>query len=365
MINYYQPFLLPFLTHKPYRLPTRVRRTYFLSFEDGLWVLLKKQHIPTGSKILVPDFYCMDVINNIRSHGYTPVFYHLDDQLTILNEKFDAYIQKHAPRVIIIFHACGITRISQKQIESLCKVRPNTLVIEDDVHKLINPKTITLRQPNHFIMDSLRKVSPLPGSFLYQSNLSTPIRPDAIHHEWKYSLSVHITYLYFRTIFIVGTIFQNAHIIQYAHEKTLKIHDDIVGDSDGGYAGALFIPYIHAFIHFDKIQQLKYSQVRLYERHLKDVLKTSPLWYQFHIPDSQKKDLHVFPLGINKNTNSICKKIESYLHTHGIVVWFKFPDSPWSKKRGILFLPLGFHISHDDIKHIIRTLSQIPADILK
>ncbi len=357
MINYYQPFLLPFLTHKPYRLPPHVRRTYFLSFEDGLWVLLKKQRIPKGSKILIPDFYCTDVIDNIRSHGYTPVFYQLDDQLTISKENLDTFIQKHAPHVIVIFHACGITRITKQHIESLCEAHQDTLVIEDAVHKLIDPETISLRHPNHFLMDSLRKVSPLPGSFLYQSDLSAPIRPDAIRHEWRYSLSVHITFWFFRTIFVMGTIFHNTHIIRYAHEKTLKIHDDIVGDSDGGYTGFSLIPHIHAFIDFGKIQRLKSSQVEMYEKSIKDVAKESPLWYQFHIADDQKKDLHVFPLGIKgKNINEMYKKIESYLHANGIVVWFKFPDALWCKHRGILFLPLGFHISDTHIRYIATIL---------
>lgn len=366
MINYYQPFLLPFLTHKPYRLPANTRRTYFLSFEDGLWVLLKKYRIPKKSTILIPDFYCTDVVDNIRSHGYTPVFYPLDDQLAISKEKLDRYIQQHIPHVIIIFHACGITRISQEYISSLCDTHADTLVIEDAVHKLVAPNTISLRQTNHYLMDSLRKVSPLPGSFLYQNGKAPSVRPDATIREWRYSLSVHITFWFFRTIFVMGTILHNARLIQFAHEKTLKIHDDIVGDSDGGYAGFTLIPHIHAFIDFEKIQQLKYTQVQLYEHYLDDVLKTSPLWYRIYIPDNQKKDLHVFPVGIKKkNVNSIFSRIEAYLHAHNIIVWFKFPDSSWSAHRGILFLPLGFHISHSDIKQTAHRLSEISSQLHK
>ena len=357
MINYYQPFLLPFLKHTPYRLPVTVRRTYFLSFEDGLWVLLKKMRIPKGSTILIPDFYCTDVVDNIRTHGFIPVLYPLDDQLSIADKKLTDCIRKHAPSVIIIFHACGIRRITRQKIESLCAEYPDTLILEDSVHRLLNPNTISLTHPNHYIMDSLRKVSPLPGSFLYQNISSPVIRPDAIRHEWRYTFFVHLTFWFFRTVFIVGTLLHNGHVVRYAHEKTLKVHDDIVGDSDGGYTGFSLIPHIHAFIDFEKIQRLKETQVRLYETYMPDVLKSSPSWYQFQIADDQKKELHVYPIGLKKfDAEDISGRIESYLHKHGIIVWFKFPDALWCRKNGILFLPLGFHISPKHIRHIMNII---------
>lgn len=357
MINYYQPFLLPFLTYKPYRRIHGMRRSYFLSFEDGLWVLLKKRKIPKGSCILIPDFYCVDVVDNIRSHGYMPIAYPLDDQFTISDHNLERHIRTHKPKVLIIFHACGITRISRKRIEKFCASYPDILFVEDAVHMLVNPQNMLLTHSNHYLMDSLRKVSPLPGSFLYQNTASPHIHPDTIRREWKYALSVHVTFIFFRAVFILGTLLHNAQIIRYAHEKTLKIHDDIVGDSDGGYMGSAMIPHIHTFINFGKIQHLKYTQTTLYEKYMAGLLKKSPLWYRFRIPEKQKKDLHVYPIGLKKgNMSDIFSRIESYLHSQGVIVWFKFPESEWSKTRGVLFLPLGFHIKPKHIVYIMNIL---------
>lgn len=364
MINYYQPFLLPFLGPRSYRMPENVHRTYFLSFEDSLWVLLKQRHIPKRAIILIPDFYCMDVVDNIRAHGYSPVFYPLDSQLRITPQKLNSLIKKHAPGVTIIFHACGITRISDLTIAGLCTGYPDMLVIEDAVHKLIHPETVTLTHPNHYLIDSLRKVSPLPGSFLYQTSGSKPITPDVTYKEWWYSLSVHVYFRLFRAIFVLGNIFHNTYLIRYAHEKTLRAHDDIVGDSDGGYTGMTLVPHIHAYFNFEKIQKQKYAQTRFYEMYLEKVITDSPLWYRIRITEEQKENLHVFPIGIKSpNTRVMFKRIETYLHQRGIVVWFKFPDSAWSNERGILFLPLGFHITNRDIDHIMATLRIMPMPV--
>lgn len=357
MINYYQPFLLPFLKPTSYRMPKNIRRTYFLSFEDGLWVILKKRNIPKGAVILIPDFYCMDVVDNIHAHGYTPVMYTLNSQLEIPIDELNQYIKQNSPRVIIIFHACGISRLTNNDIQTICASYPDTLVLEDAVHKLIDPQTLSLIHPNHYCMDSLRKVLPLPGSFLYQRTDSISITPDSIHREWGYQISVHMHFWLFRTVFIIGTLMKSSRIIQFAHEKTLKAHDDIVGDSDGGYTGVTLIPHIHAHLNFKKIQQLKHIQIELYEQYLDKILTKNSSWYRIRIPEEQKKDLHVFPIGISKNNDPfLFQHIEKYLHARGVIVWFKFPDSPWSKHNGILFLPLGFHIKKKDIYYIMETL---------
>lgn len=364
MINYYQPFLLPFLTHKHYRLPGHVRRTYFLSFEDGLWVLLKKKRIPKGSNILIPDFFCTDVINNIRLHGYIPVFYPVDEQLAISKEKLDTYIGQYTPRVIIIFHACGITRIFPAHIFNICTTYSGVLVIEDAVHTLIDPETISISHPNHYIMDSLRKVSPLPGSFLYQHKQSSDISPDALHHEWRYFLSAHWKFFLFRIVFVLGTLIHNTSLVRYAHKISLRAHDDVIGDSNGGYAGIPWVPHIHTHFNFEKIQKRKYTQTLLYEKYLSQMLPDHPEWYQIEIPETEKKYLHVFPIGFRGSTTAF-SSTETYLHSRGIIVWFKFPDSLWSRHRGILFLPLGFHITNNNIKYSMDTLTSIPQKILK
>lgn len=360
MINYYQPYLLPFLTLTPHTLPGDLRRTYFLSFEDALWVLLKNKNIPKHSVILVPDFYCMDVIINIRNHGFRPVYYPVDDNFQINATALNARIRTHAPAVVILFHACGLPCMDASGIKQLVNSNKDITVIEDAVHRLIEPDKVNLFGDNHYLIDSLRKVSPVPGSYIYWKAGSADIAPDNNSSEWKYLFSVHAWYLYFRALFMAATLMHNPKLILYAHERTLKAHDDIVGDSNGGYAGNPLIPHIHKHFHFAKVQKRKRHQVELYEKLLKSAYHNNAHWYPIAIPGTAKQELHVYPVGFRHHKNSqTLKNIEKELHDKNILVWFKFPDALWSKKRAVLFLPLGFHIRDRDIHYIARSLGEI------
>lgn len=358
MINYYQPFLLPFLRAKQYRLPGTIRQTLFLSFEDALWALLSARDIPKGSTVLIPDFYCIDVVKNIRNHGYNVEFYPLNDTLRITSDKLDRYINKHSPAVLILFHACGIRMRTVSQIKAMTKMYPSLMIIEDAVHLLINPETITLVSDNHYLIDSLRKVSPLYGSFLYSTSSQMPIRPKNIHFEWKYYLSAVFWYIVFRVLLVSGMAAKNSGLVRFSHEKILKRHDDIIGDSMHGYAGIWVTQFLHKHLDFTKISRKKTEQILQYEQLASTLLTTHPSWYTLHI--EHKGQMHVFPLAFrDKRAEIIRTKIQFALHKNHLPVWFKYPDSPWGKHRSALFLPLGFHIRPKDIHTIISTLASI------
>jgi hypothetical protein len=135
----------------------------------------------------------------------------------------------------------------------------------------------------------------------------------------------------------------------------LKKHDDIIGDSRVPYAGFPFILNIFDRFNFHKVETRKTQQVRLYEKYLKPIFTTYP-FYKIRISKEDYGKLHVYPLGYSVTPNT---QLEHYLYKKGIVVWFKFPDSKWSKKRGVLFLPLGFHITEPDIEYMGETLREL------
>lgn len=362
MINYYQPFLLPFLRRKRYRLPSHIRQTYFVSFEDALWVLLRTKHIAKGSTVLIPDFYCTDVVDNIQHHGYAVVRYKVDRNFATSKAKLTSYIDKYRPSVVILFHACGLPALSNAHMASIISTYTNVLFIEDTVHRLTNPQDIHIYGTNHVMIDSLRKVSPLPGSFLYQARSDAEVLPDRITREWQYVVSSFALYTVFRFCFVTGTVLSWPALIRFAHTVLLKRHDDVIGDSIGGYPGHPIIPKIHAHIHFAKVRAFKERQVLLYMSLLQPFLRTHRDW---SIPSIDRKiygDLHVFPLILSgSDAPIIYKQIETYLLHHGIVCWFKFPDAPWSRNHLVLFLPLGFHIGNRHIHSIARVLSALPA----
>src|SRR3989344_8457166 len=177
MINYYQPWLYPFLKFSKTSISPRVKRFFYHSFEDALWDLLKNKKIPRGSLFLIPDFYCGDVLENIRLHGYKFIHYPLDKNFQIKVSKFSKILKKHPPDAVVIFHACGITSRLLSDLSWIKVLDKKTLLIEDSVHRVINPSKLKLVSDSHFIIDSLRKISPLYGSSMYGTKKGMSFEP--------------------------------------------------------------------------------------------------------------------------------------------------------------------------------------------
>lgn len=354
MIDHYQPFLLPFLQFRKNRLTIGIKRYYYYSFEDGLWDLLKNKHIPKGATVLIPNFYCMDVVANIRSHGWTVEYYPLDTNFQISSLTFQTYIKKYNPSVVIVFHAVGITSnliLNRTWTKILDK---KTIIIEDNVHRLVNTETVTVPQHNWFILDSLRKVSPLYGSYLYGKNSDMSFIQTNFKFNVVYVFSSLLLFLFFRITLLLGHSFHSSFLIWFAHKKILSAHDEIIGDSIIPYRGLPFFSYIHSYFNCNKIAKLKMLQVALYEF----LLWRRPLknFHRIKIPVTDFPFLHAYPISMNK---TISASVHTTLHKRHVSVWEKFPDSPWSKSRSVTLLPLGFHINTYNIRNICSVLCSL------
>ncbi|HKY74466.1 MAG TPA: hypothetical protein VJ246_04100 [Patescibacteria group bacterium] len=343
MITYYQPLSRSFFQSKPDTIALGVKRYYYGSFEDGLWDLLQNKEVPVNAVILIPSFYCMDVAENMRSHGYIPTFYDLDKHFQVSAKNLLRSISRHKPAVVVLFHACGISlRILQNKqvVQSIAK---KALVIEDGVHRLIKPSTVRLLHDNHFLMDSLRKVSPLPGSFLYGTTRGLSYQQTS-RVVGCYSFMGWFLYLLFRLTFEIGHHFRSATTLSFAHERILKAHDNLIGNHILGHKGLPLVSSLQKYVHFSSIEQKKHRQVLLYEKELYATTLRDSI-YRISIQQSDYKKLHVFPVGLIRASTKLLKQLQKI----GVVAWYKFDDCPWSKKRNVLFLPLGFHVKNEDI----------------
>ncbi len=340
MFTYYQPWLLPFLKFGTKSLPKNIKQTYYYSFEDGLWDLLRHNYPNKKVNFLVPDFYCSDVLDNIRRHGHDYIYYQLDKNFQITTDKLRRYLWLYQPDIVIIFHACGITSQLFLNKSWMADLPKESTVIEDSVHRLVNPEKIKLLNTNHLVMDSLRKVSPIPGSRMFGN---VDFIPDRIYN--LYFIKSSILYILFR-------IFLNLGFTNFAHQNLLGKHDDIIGDEYSSQTGLSIFKFLLAHLDYEKIESLKHSQIALYEKYLKPVYKNK-FYYHIKFPKSDYKYLHVYPLGVVTDPQ---EKLVTYLHQQKILVWYKFTDSPWSTTRRVLFLPLGFHINESKIKAISSAL---------
>lgn len=354
MISYYQPHLLPFLSYHKLNLPNHVSRFHYLSWEDALWDILPQLGVRPGHTILLPDFYCLDVLVNIKLHGYKVQNYPLDHNFQVSAKVLLNLYNRIKPAVVIIFHAGGITSNIIRNQRLVDKLTRESVLIEDLVHKIVDPSKIHKLHGRHLLMDSLRKNLPLPGAFAYMSNeLGTKISPPKINSP-LYVLRVALFYYLYRTFLSLGSLFRNPILVAFAHNKVLMIHDEVVGDSQQGNQGLPWVPFVHSFIDYSKIRNHKTNQVKVYLILTKHLPSISKLVYVPFISKEDMGELRAFPLVIS---GALASTVEKALNP--INVWTQFGDSIWSQEKKAFHLPLGFHITRKDQENIVSIISQI------
>jgi hypothetical protein len=350
MLNYYQPHLLPFLKFRSNPLPDGVACLYYHSFEDGLWDLIRNFYPGKKLHFLVPDFYCSDVLDNIRSRGHKYTYYPLDENFQISSSQFKKYLWLFKPDIVVIFHACGITSGLAGDTSWLSDLPETSLVLEDSVHLLVDPSKLKFWGDRHFVMDSLRKVSPLPGSRIFGRKKVLELGGAKNSFVSGYFLSSVFFYLAFRTVLGIGFLLNSSRIVAYSHECILRKHDDIIGDNLIPQGGLGFFRFLFNRFDYRKVGKIKQIQVEAYQQVLAPLFN-SPGFYRIDIPVSDYSALHVYPVGVMGKPD---EKLIKFFHSRGLPVWFKFTDTPWSQSRGVLFFPLGFHVSVKAINNLIK-----------
>jgi len=328
-----------------------VKRYYYWSWEDGLWDLLKKKHVEKGSTILVPDFYCQDVIDNIRLHGYIVSLYKLDQHFQIKKQALLGSLHRHHPAVVIVFHAAGIASTVIGKSSLIHKITKKALLIEDCVHQMLDPQTVKPVNERHFLMDSLRKVTPLYGSFLYGTKKGMQFTQTKNFLSW-YTVRTTLLYLLFRLTLVAAYVVNKPTLAVFAHKRILKNHDDIVGDTDA-HRGIWMIAWMSQWLNREALERVKREQVKQYEHMLHPLYTRASPFYRIGMKRSDHGKLHVYPVGMKGKAD---ETLLSYLKKKNIVVWSKFTDSQWAKKRDVLFFPLGFHMNKEKIKKISKAL---------
>lgn len=316
------------------KIPMDLRRLFYLSWEDAFWDLLDKKHISKKSRILLPDLWCKDVVLNIKKRGYKVFYYHFNNDLSCDKIDFLAKVKEYKPQVVIVFHPVGIKSNLFKNRNWINRLPDDVLLIEDSVHKIVNPNSIRIYKKNHFVIDSLRKVIPLQGSNLYGRKGDLDFNGPSHSQSFIYSIKVHL--LWFLMI-----VAWNIGLYKFA-EKLMIIGYDLIGDSEEPARGFVLFRFLFEFIDYDKIYKAKKRQIKIYNNHLKSTVK---------LDKSDWQEMRGYPLVLN---NISAKRILKYLRAHNLTVRFELNESRWTRKRKLVYLPLGPFINDDQIGYISR-----------
>lgn len=365
MLPIQPPFISLYFTNifKPKnKSDVNYHETFFLSWEDALWQLLKNHRVPKGSKVLIPSYYCWDVVKNMQAHGLEYVSYEINKDLQPNSDHFLLQLKKYQPSVVIILHSVGIENNLFKNIKWLDSFAENTILIEDSVHRVIDPKELKFISQNHFIIDSLRKVVPIQVSRVFSQRR---VAGSTFNNSFKttfYRIKVLFWWATMQ-LFLIIVYKSRSKLIQRCGnllaEKAMKIGYEIIGDHSDSSPAPKLMQFLSNNLNIELIQKTKVKQTELYEKLLAEVFGGSGF---FKIPfnDSDKKQLRGFPLGIELN---IADNLLTHLRTSNIFLLFELNDSPWSTKQKIIYLPMGLHVSNKNIQYITETINLFKKSI--
>ena len=343
-----QPVLsFGYFKFKKNKIPRNIRRLFYLSWEDAFWDILLKKKVPKGSFILLPDFFCKDVEENIKSHGYKVSHYPIKKNLDADKKSFIEKIRQVKPEVVVIFHTNGIKSKLFENCEWLARVTHDIILIEDSVHKIIDPEKINIIKKDHFVINSLRKVVPLQGSELFGDREDLDFSTPSFVQSFRYRLKVYFLWV----LTILGWSLVNilpgrlSKKFGLAAEKLMLAGYNLIGDSilpaKGGPGG-----FLSRRVNFEKIEKVKRHQVDTYERLLADLL---PL--KLFITVEDKGSMRGFPLILPKNR---ANGILEFIRSKGLLVRFELDDSVWARNQKIIYLPLGIHMTQRKVEEVCR-----------
>ena len=346
------PFSWKFFCTHALRVTNGVVQTYWQSFEDALWEILA-QKVQKDAVVLIPDFYCVDVIQNIEAHGYVVKLYACDANLQPNPRAFETARKRYRPQVIVLFHPVGIENVLLNNRAEVQRLASSALIIEDCVHRVIDSSKVCLLHQNHIIIDSLRKVTPLQGSFSYSLFSISSRNGEAQRIVDR--LYTSILFFAFQFLYALGRGMRSNTLVRTAHERILKTHDAFVGDARVGLQGFQFVSkYLAQHLNHQLISNTKSEQVSHYYEQFREKGLKDP-WYLITVSKEEWGRLHAFPIGF-RGSERECAQMQKKIFSLAPLYW-KFPDCAWSKNRRVLFLPLGLHVSDKEIDEMTSYFS--------
>lgn len=341
-----QPFaLLKYLSFKKRETRKNINCKYFLSWEDALWVLLSAKKVPQGSKILLPSFFCPHVVRNMEAHNLNCVFYKVDKSLQITSAEFSQIIDKEMPNIIVILNAVGIKNpLLSTDTKWLSKMHDKTILIEDCVHQVLETKNIKLLHPNHYLIDSWRKVLPLQGSAL----CSAPENLNFIFSKSNKGISYQLRVFYWWLLMQFGW-----HLKLYKlGEKAMLKGYDVIGDFPLGATNFNFFNYLHSLVDFERLKKIKTKQVERYEKFLATLFEKQGFFKPAYT-ESDKGELRGFPLGLE---NTVAPAFLKAIRQKKLLLRFELEGSLWSQNQKLIYLPLGPEVDFGKQKKLCELL---------
>ena len=315
----------------------------YLSFEDALWDFLRHKITP-GSTLLFPDFFCVDVWENCKNHGYLVETYPVNERFEASIRFLEERISQYSPSVVFIFHPFGIDQTPT--LEYLASYYPG-YIIEDCVHCILELNKLIFLSDKHIIIDSIRKLTPLPGSYIYAKKGTLDYTPQIQTVDTLRDKQLALNFWNEFQILLDTRDFSKAML---AYEL-LNSGDNLIGDSSLSITLNTNLELSRNDLNLPLIQAVRVEQVRLYEDYLADILTDTRFVLPRPYCELDILNLAFYPIILISDYAFLLKE---YLLQNEIQTFVEFSDCPWAINKNVLCLPLGPHVQSYAIPLICR-----------
>ncbi|MFA6322854.1 MAG: hypothetical protein WCX71_05305 [Candidatus Buchananbacteria bacterium] len=355
IIGFYQPLIF-----QPYAFFQKnyfKKKNFFLSFADALVCLIKQLPGITGQdNILLPNFYCPDTLNFISHYGRL-IFYKVNSDFSIDKENYFEQIAKFNPKIIINYCFTGFELTLEEKTRLLQTIKPDTIIIDDFAHRIIEPEKIDYLNNNHFIIDSIRKHSPVLGSHLLGQKFLCQNKNVAGLNLYK--LKAHFWQLIKGALELGSYLFRSVFLNDLS-EKAFLIHDEIIGNNPQATGGSWLSFLIYNLIDRKKLKA-HYHQIAMYYNQKLSETKNA-LIYNLDSKIIKKSELNYYPLFVN---NKIKFDLLQYLREKNIfadILWpaeeVKNQELNYGLYDSFIIFPLNYLINKDDIDYLAKNIDE-------
>jgi hypothetical protein len=322
---------------------------FFLSFEDALWAVLKA-HSFIEKKALIPNFFCSDVTNRIKEHGFKILNYKFDSNLKVDINSIKDIINSNRIDLFILYYPLGMTKNAPNPQEIRNIVGHNTIIIEDLADCLVEAPPYGIIDSRHYCIDSLRKLLPIQGSRIWGENLAN------ISYEFDNLYRYKSLILWFLTR-LLGTIsnLTKSTFIDNLRWNTFGYHSDLIGKSENGNAGFEIDRFILNIIDINAYKNIRGKIINDYI----DQFSQCNFKSETNLVPIQSDDINNVRFPILRAKKGELQTLVNHLDSLGISCDIHFEDSPLSQEYDFMLMPADFNYNTKQISIILKACQNI------
>ena len=314
---------------------------FFLSFEDGFVAVLNSYGIAPGSRLLFPEFYCMEVIEGLKRRGYQCACYACLASMRPNEESLLSAVSEYQPRLVCIYHPLGLS------VQVQCQMPEGVVLLEDHAHSLLDASELRIRGPGHVVMDSIRKVSPLQGSRV----ASAKTLSGAAWSLYRYRLL--ILHLGYRLLLFAARL-SGGITTWRATDCIFERYTCLVGSARQPARGFFWDRWLVSRLSAAKARAARAPLAARAHALAASLARTSKIFCCLEFAESDFMRLRSYPLGLARP--DLDGMLLRFLSQRGLRLDYIFPDCPFCRNLRLLMVPLGLGSSVADLERIFGAL---------